>query len=164
MKSMRRRILWFSLFAAVTAAILFARFYYGVQHVQWQDRNDAKQIAAAEAGLVQIDRVDSYSGDGAYQVVTGSNSQGEKMLVWLSSDDKHVEKASAGITAEQATAALLARSPGVEVQRAVPGKFRGEYVWELFYKRREDGGDRYLYDYVKFTDGAYMDTYRLSLK
>jgi uncharacterized protein YpmB len=161
---MLRRIVWFGLFALVTVVILLTRFYYGVQFEHWQERKQAKSAAAVQAGIVRVDSVQTFNGADAYTVVTGDNAQGEKLVVWLGPNDTHVEKAAAGITAEQAKAALLQRSPGVEVERIVPGKLRGDYVWELFYRRHEDGGDRYLYDFVKFSDGTYIDTYRLSLQ
>jgi uncharacterized protein YpmB len=162
--TMTRRIVWFGLFALVTIVILLTRFYYGVQNDHWQERKQAKAAAAAQAGIVRVDSVQTFNGADEYNVVTGTNAQGEKLIVWLGTQETHVEKASAGITAEQATAALLKRSPGVEVERVVPGKLRSDYVWELFYRRQEDGGERYLYDYVKFSDGTYIDTYRLSLQ
>ncbi len=46
----------------------------------------------------------------------------------------------------------------------MPGKLGNEYVWEVFYKKKENSGTRYFYDYYKFKDGHYMDTYRLSLQ
>jgi uncharacterized protein YpmB len=160
----RGRILGFGLFALAALIFMLWRFYYGVQHEHWQDRNQAR-AAAAQAGLVRIDDVQSFNGEADYMIVTGSNAQGEKLIVWLGPDGTHIEKASACIDAATARAELLQRSPDAEVLRIVPGKLHGDYVWELFYRRPEaSGGVRYYYDYVKFTDGAYIDTYRLSLQ
>jgi uncharacterized protein YpmB len=160
----KSRILAFGLFAAATLIFLLCRFYYGVQHAHWQERNAAR-AAAAQAGLVRIDDVQWFNGEADYRIVTGSDAQGEKLIVWLGPDGTHIEKASAGIDAAKARADLLKRAPDAEVLRIVPGKLHGEYVWELFYRRPEaSGGERYYYDYVKFADGAYIDTYRLSLQ
>lgn len=162
---MRRRIVGFGLFAVASLVVLMIRFYYGVQHEHLQEREQAKAAAAAQAGLVQIDSVQSFNGDAAYLVVTGSNAQQEKLIVWLGPDETHIEKASAGVNADQARAALVKRAPNAEVLRIVPAKLHNDYAWELFYRRPEPSGEsRYYYDYVKFADGAHIDTYRLSLQ
>ncbi|WP_052487514.1 cell wall elongation regulator TseB-like domain-containing protein [Gordoniibacillus kamchatkensis] len=162
---MGRRIAFFALFAAVTLVILLSRFYYGVQHDHWLELDQAKTAASKEAGLVQIDNVQSFNGDAAYTIVTGTDAQHEKLIVWLGPSGTHIEKASAGISPDEARNMLLKRAPDAEVLRVVPAKLHDDYVWELFYRRPEpSGAKRYYYDYVKFADGAHIDTYRLSLQ
>ncbi|MFC0214812.1 DUF5590 domain-containing protein [Paenibacillus chartarius] len=157
------RIWAFGIFSFAILIIMLIRFFYGIQRDHWAERDDAVRIAASQAGLVTIESVAAFNGSEAYKTVIGTDAQGEKLVVWIGPDGPHAEKASSGISADQAKEALLARSPGVEVLRVVPGKLNDDFVWELFYRRHENGKDRYLYDYVKFADGAHIDTYRLSL-
>ena len=58
---------------------------------------------------------------------------------------------------------MLKKGAEIEIERVMPGKLGNDYVWEVFYKKKENSGTRYFYDYYKFKDGLYMDTYRLSL-
>lgn len=160
---MSKRYIWFMAIGLVVLGVLLGRFYYGIQRGHWQEEADAKRMAAEKAGLTGIDSVQTFNGEADYAIVTGTDSSGEKVTVWLSGNDAHVEKTSAGIGSEQAKSQLLQRSPGATVLRVVPGKLRNDYVWELFYKKADGEGERYYYDYVKFADGAWIDTWRLSL-
>jgi uncharacterized protein YpmB len=157
-------MIWFSALGLVMLILLLVRFYYGVQHEHWQEEADAARTATAKADLTKVDSVQTFNGESDYRVVTGTDASGEKVIVWITGDEAHVEKASAGIAPEQAKAELLKRSPGATLLRAVPGKLRDDYVWELFYKKAEPEGERYYYDYVKFADGSLIDTWRLSLQ
>lgn len=161
---MKKRIIWFSVLGLIVLALMLGRFYYGVQRDHWQEESDAKRLAAAKAVVTHIESVRKFNGEAAYDIVTGTNAAGEKVIAWLSGDEQHVEKASAGIAEGQAKAQLLQRSPGATLLRAVPGKLQNDYVWELFYKKADTDGERYYYDYVKFTDGSLIDTWRLSLQ
>jgi len=149
------------LIAAIVAA---AFFYERVQRDHWTEMTAAAGAATKQANLTEVSRVEPSVGDEAYHVVFGKDAEGKAVVVWVSANETHVEKADGAFTEEQARAALAQRSPAANVMRALPNKVQGEYVWELFYKMANDQGEtKYYYDYYKFTDGTYLDTYRLSL-
>jgi uncharacterized protein YpmB len=108
--------------------------------------------------------VDSFYGDEPFQIVYGEDKIGQKVVVWVSGHEVHTEMAAEGFTEDQVRETMFKKDPGFEILRIMPGKKAGDYVWEVFYKKKDDSGTRYFYDYYTFSSGTYIDTYRLSLQ
>lgn len=125
---------------------------------------EARQRAINETALARIDKTDIFAGAATYSILYGTNEEGQRMIVWVSADDIHEELADNGVTAEQITALAQERHGQIRTVRLTPGKWRDTYVWELFYTQVQDGKEHYYYDYYRFADGQWLDTYRLNAR
>lgn len=163
-----KRSFWFNrglaifLLVVVVAFVLGNRFYNTIQKPFWSEIAKAEAEAVEKLNIRDITEVERFIGDEAYTIIFATNPVGEKVIVWVWDDGLHVERASAGISKEEARRLCLSGSPGNSILRVTPGKLREQYVWEVFYTKREDGSERYYYDYFRFSDGVKLDTYRLA--
>jgi uncharacterized protein YpmB len=160
---MKKRFVFVVLFVAATSVILLSRFYIGIQDKHWKEEAAAVKIAYEKSVLVKADQVRPFYGDKPYQVITGQDKLGQKVIVWVADDEVHAEMAADGVNSDRIKEAVLKKAPDASILRIMPGKKGGQLVWEAFYKRKEDAGERYYYDYYAFKDGAPIDTYKLSL-
>ncbi|MNI90116.1 hypothetical protein D3C73_1476060 [compost metagenome] len=111
--------------------------------------------------LAKAEHVEPYVGSQPYMIVYGEDKIGKKMIVWVSEKDLHEAYETDGAAKAAVVAKVTGADPGNRVIRATPGKLDEDYVWEVYYKREQDGKTRYFYDYYRFADGGLIDTYRL---
>ncbi|MDD9267686.1 DUF5590 domain-containing protein [Paenibacillus sp. GCM10023248] len=164
MNAKRTRIITLSIFIVLTLCVVLSRFYLNVQSEHWKSKSAAVETAYEKSLLTKATKVDFFYGDEPFQIVYGEDKLGQGVIVWVSDKEVHTEMTTEGFTEAQAREAVLKKDPAFEIERAMPGKLGQEYVWEVFYKKEDDSGTRYFYDYYKFKDGTYLDTYRLSLQ
>lgn len=157
---------WLLAFAAALIALIFFvfRWYQSIHAAEWQEEQEAVRTAKERFGLGKIERIATFNEDQPYTVVFGVYGEDRPMVVWVGPNDVHAEDAVSAATENQIRSKVLERMPGCEILRIVPGKQENAYVWEAFYKIMENGKERYYYDYYQFKDGAYIDTYTLSIR
>ncbi len=139
-------------------------FYQSIQNDFFAEHDDAIQVALSHTSLTRADHVDYYAGEAPVRIVYGVNAENEKLIVWVSDDDIHEEKAANGVDREQIHKLVADRHGQVEWIRLVPGMYQETLVWEAFFKRSEQAGVRHYYEYYRFQDGARVDTLRLGLE
>ncbi|MGG1550528.1 DUF5590 domain-containing protein [Paenibacillus ferrarius] len=166
MKTKRWRWRWIVLgvFIVATLGVVLSHFYLNLQGKHWDEKRVAVEKAFAGSMMTEATNVDFFYGDEPVQIVYGENKLNQPMIVWISEGGVHAEMTSEGFTKEQARIAVLKKAPNASIERIMPGKLGGEYVWEVFYKQKENDHTRYYYDYYKFKDGTFLDTFRLSLQ
>lgn len=164
MGAKRTRIITFGVFIVLTLGVVLSRFYLNVQKVHWDDKRIAVETAFEKSIMTKAAKVDFFYGDEPFRIVYGEDKLGQGVIVWVSDKGVHTEMASESFTEAQIRDIVLKKNPGVEIERIMPGKLGQDYIWEVFYKKTDDSGSRYFYDYYKFKDGLYLDTYRLSLQ
>lgn len=165
-KSSKKKKRFFLIFvtALLLIIIFLTLFYRDVQKDHFADMNRAAQLAREQMKLTTVTRVEPAFGDGAYHIVFGVNEEEVPLVIWVSDQDLHAEPALDAFTENQVREAVLGKEPNAQIQRILPNKIEGEYVWEAFYKKKTETGEtKYFYDFYRFSDGAYIDTYRLSL-
>ncbi|MFE5317220.1 DUF5590 domain-containing protein [Paenibacillus sp. NPDC056579] len=156
--------------AAVAAAALLLffglRFINAVQEDEWKIQRSAVQTAYEKTILTKADKVERFVGDKAYTVIRGEDKIAQKLIVWVGEDEIFTQMQSDGVTEEQVLSVLQTKQPTADVLRTMPGVLNGNLVWEAFYKLPADetGSERFYYDYYSFKDGAWLDTYRLSIQ
>jgi uncharacterized protein YpmB len=158
-----KRIVMVGIFVLATLIFALSRFYLNVQGNHWDEKSAAVETAYEKSVLAKASKVESFYGDQPMHIVFGEDKIGHKVIVWVTDKDVHAEMADDAFTEEQVREIMLKKDPNLELMRVMPGFIEGQYVWEVFYKKQIDGGTRYFYDYYKFHDGTYIDTYRLSL-
>ncbi|SDN85756.1 Uncharacterized protein YpmB [Paenibacillus sp. yr247] len=163
MNAKRTRILTFFVFIILTLGVVLSRFYLNVQNEHWDGKRKAVETAYEKSILTKATNVDFFYGDEPFQIVYGEDKLGQSVIVWVSDKDVHAEMAAEAFTEAQVRDTMLKKGADYEIERVMPGKLGQDYVWEVFYKKKDDSGTRYFYDYYKFKDGRFMDTYRLSL-
>ncbi|GFZ90010.1 hypothetical protein GCM10008018_40390 [Paenibacillus marchantiophytorum] len=158
-----KRSIMLGVFIVVTLGVVLSRFYLNVQDEHWDEKSKAVEKAYEKSIMTKATNVDFFYGDEPLQIVYGEDKLGQGVIVWVSDKDTHTEMTADAITEDQVRETMLKKDADFEIERVIPGKLGQEYVWEVFYKKQEDSGTRYFYDYYKFKDGSYLDTYRLSL-
>ncbi|OPH47079.1 hypothetical protein BC351_11235 [Paenibacillus ferrarius] len=159
-----KRSITLGVFIILTLGVVLSRFYLNVQSEYWDGKSKAVETAYEKSIMTKATKVDFFYGDEPFQIVYGEDKIGQNLIVWVSDKEVHSEMSDEGFTEDQVRDVILKKGQDFEVQRVIPGKLGQDYVWEVFYKRQEDGGTRHFYDYYKFKDGQYLDTYRLSLQ
>ncbi|TXK81373.1 DUF5590 domain-containing protein [Paenibacillus sp. N3.4] len=159
----KRRIA-FGVFIIVTLGVVLSRFYLNVQNDHWAGKSQAVETAYEKSILAKATKVDNFYGDESFQIVYGEDKIGQGVIVWVSDQEVHAEMTADNFTEEQVRDIMLKKGSEYEVERVMPGKLGNDYVWEVFYKKKDDSGTRYFYDYYNFKDGHSLDTYRLSLQ
>ena len=105
-----------------------------------------------------------FAGESAYVVVFGDSIEEEPILVWVGEDELHEEKAADGVNKSDIRNMFKERHGTVEVLRITPGKLGDVYVWEAYFKKMEEKGQRRYYEYYQFSTGEWLDTYQLRLE
>lgn len=158
------KIAWLSA-AAVVALVLAAVLYYmAVQRPLWDGRDRAARLALSETPVETIDKKYVFNGETSYHVIIGKDKDGREWIVWVDEEGGVLTAATdEGVSEQEVRKLLRQRRPDAEVIRIVPGFKDGETVWEVYYRQREqDGGTRRYYDYYRFRDGEWLETYTLA--
>lgn len=140
------------------------RFFVSIHAEEWRKEADAVRLALEQTPLTKAERVQPFNFDVPYHIVEGIDEAGRAMLVWVGATGIHAEYADSGITAEEARQKTMERAGDADVLRVKPGKMGDTLVWEVFYRRPENGGNRYYYDYYEFKTGEPVDTWTLSAR
>lgn len=160
----KKRTITLGIFIILTLSVVLSRFYLNVQNEHWEAKRQAVETAYEKSILAKATNVDFFYGDEPVQIVYGEDKLGQGVIVWVSDKDIHTEMTAEAFTEIQVREAVIKKNAEVEIERVIPGKLGSDFVWEVFYKKSENNRTRYFYDYYKFKDGQYMDTYRLSLQ
>lgn len=139
-------------------------FYQQIRGDYEELHREARQRALNDTSLVHIEKTELFAGANVYTILFGTNEEGQPLIVWVSAEELHEELAENGVSAEQVRAIAEQRNGPLRSVRLTPGKWRDTYVWELFYTRLQDGEEYYFYDYYRFSDGQWQDTYRLKAR
>lgn len=162
---MKRWVKWTLLSIAVV--LLLGAGIFGMYRIigtnEWTEQRAAVLKAYDQTILYTATDVKPFVGDRPYMVVYGRDKLDKDMMVWVSEKDVHVEYATDGISAQDASDKVTARDPGNRVIRVSAGTLFDDYVWEVYYRKKEDDGYHYYYDYYRFSDGQFIDTFRLTL-
>jgi uncharacterized protein YpmB len=163
---MKMKITVAALLAAALLLFFGIRFYSSVQENEWKVQRNAVLTAYQKNILTKVSRVDNFVGDQPYTIIQGEDKIGQKLIVWVGSDNIYTQMASDGVTQDSVKALALARQPEADIMRIIPGVWNDTLVWEVFYKTpvEDTGSGHYFYDYFAFKDGGWMDTYRLSIQ
>lgn len=154
---------WLLITAALAVLIAAAAvwFYQSARSGFETAEQQAVEIALAHSSLAIVDQVAHYAGDAPYVIVFGRDEAEEPLIVWVGGGEVHERKAADGIAESRLRELLEEQSGPVEPIRLTPGVWNGQLVWEAFYKKEETDGFHYYYDYYRFSDGTWLDTYRL---
>jgi len=139
-------------------------FFGQIHREEWAAEDEAVRTAYAKTVLARAEKVVPFTLDSTGMVVFGEDKLGQQVIVWVNGDQTHTEYARDAKGEHDVIAEWQKRVPGGRLLRVIPGKLQDTYVWEIFYKVSEEGSDHYYYDYYRFKDGAFLETYRLTLQ
>ncbi|MGO4343949.1 DUF5590 domain-containing protein [Paenibacillus sp. MCAF9] len=157
---------WLLLITAFLLLLLTVSFIYfrEVQSPEWTAINAAKEQATKAADLMEIEKVHHHIWQKNSWVVEGINQQDEHVYVWLTEEQQPViMKATEGISEKSLKDNFISKRPLAEIKRIQPGLLDDKTVWEIYYNDGEKP-DHYRYDFYRFDDGAFIDSYTLPAK
>ncbi|GIQ67598.1 hypothetical protein DUZ99_11035 [Xylanibacillus composti] len=155
---------WSAVIAAAAAILFAVVWYYNlIQRPLWDEQQAARKLALEQTPITEITSIETFSGAESYQIVFGTDEAGTEWIVWAGKEELHAEKADDGWARNQIRLMMQENEPEAELIRIVPGVWKDEYVWEVYYLKRESRGKRHYYDYYRFSDGEKLTTLRLSL-
>jgi len=153
---------------AVIGLILFfgGRFINAVQEDEWKIQRNAVQTAYQKTLLTKAVKVERFVGEKPYTIIRGEDKIGQQLIVWVGEDEIYSQMAADGASEDQINSTLESKHPNADILRTIPGVLGGKLIWEVLYKlpADESGSEKYYYDYYSFNDGAYLDTWRLSIQ
>lgn len=153
---------------AAVALILFfgVRFINAVQEDEWKIQRNAVQTAYQKTLLTKADKVERFVGDKSYTVIYGEDKIGQQVIVWVGEDEIFSQMAADGVSEDKIDSLVQSKHANADILRTMPGVLGGKLIWESMYKLPADetGSEKYYYDYYSFNDGAYLDTWRLSIQ
>ncbi|MFS1512389.1 DUF5590 domain-containing protein [Chengkuizengella sp. SCS-71B] len=143
---------------------LFLRWYYlTIQSPHRMELKEALKKAYAETNLIEVKDTDTFIGDEVYTIIYGINEEDEDIIIWLSENNIHTELVTDGISKKKVKELIINNKPDIELLRVTPAKWTDEWAWEVFYKRNEEKGTRHYYDFYRFEDGEWLETYTMSV-
>lgn len=149
----------------VAIGVLMQMLYRQVHASEWTLQDAAVKRAYEQTILAEAERVEPFVGELPYEIIYGTDKLGQRIIVWLADGDLHTEYETDGVSEDAIVKQLRASNPKARLMRVSPGKLLNDYVWEAFYKQKEDDDVvRYYYNYYRFADGELLDTFRLSLQ
>ncbi|MFN2745624.1 MULTISPECIES: cell wall elongation/penicillin-binding protein regulator TseB [Bacillus] len=137
----------------VTAILTGANVYQTAMSQKESGHEEAAETAKKEAGLKEVDNVETFVGKEKQYIVIGKNKKGEKMYVWVPADKKQktiVKNASDGITSRQAAKAVQDKGLMSSLQEVHLAREGNVLLWEVTYLN-QDG--QYSLSYVDFING-----------
>src|SRR5690554_5581002 len=93
-----RKWIWSIVGVIVCLLMLFLWFYNTVKEDFDKAERKAIQWAYELTSLTEVDRVEFFAGATNYTIVFGNDKDGEDLLVWVSDEIIHEEKASDGVS------------------------------------------------------------------
>ncbi|WP_144933281.1 DUF5590 domain-containing protein [Paenibacillus sp. 32O-W] len=160
----KKRIVWGSIAAVALLVFIAFRFYDAVRADLRLEKEQAVKTVLQETRIEQVDAVRPFVGDKPYMVVYGKSDRDEEMIAWVHEDGVDVKLAREGVSSETIREKMLAKNPEMDIVHINAGKMQDVFVWEVFYKQKEEAGERYYYDYYRFSDGSHLDTYRMAAR
>ncbi len=157
---------WLVLITVCLLLLITVSFIYfrNVQSPQWSAIKAAKEQATEAAKLTEIDKVSHHIWQKDSWIVEGINDQNEAVFVWVTEGQLPVIiKASEGMSEKSIKDAFTSNKPQAEVKRIQPGLFDDKPIWEIYYNDGEKP-QHYRYDFYRFDDGAFIDSYTLPAK
>jgi uncharacterized protein YpmB len=151
----------------VLALLLFglSQFFQTVQAGAWSEERQAAETAYQKTIMIKASKVDTFVGTTEYKIVYGEDAIGQKLIVWLGTNDIHTEYTADGLKDKDLQMQFAKKEPNAKLLRILPAKMNDKYVWELFYNKPNKAGKiNYYYDYLTFKEGTVLDTYDLGVK
>ncbi|KHF40301.1 cell wall elongation regulator TseB-like domain-containing protein [Halalkalibacter okhensis] len=154
---------WIIIIVIISASLLTGLSVYAYQTIReplLHHYDQAENYVVGQSLLQTVMNVTYYHGTDAYYVFNGLDDDGEETLVWVSDDFdfQHVQRASDGITREEAIAIVQRDEEVSRIEATKLGFERGLPVYEITYFTNEN---RKGYYYVTFEDGTFMKRYLL---
>lgn len=119
----------------------------------------AVQIATEETNLTGFSNFSLYSGEETYYVMTGKNSEDEKVYVWINEKNREIltRNVKNGITKDEALNKLYEEKNPKEIIEVRLGMARIQKTdrpaWEIYYRNNSDTINYY---YVDFDTGEKL--------
>lgn len=136
--------------------------YSAVFKQRWMEEAAAIARALAETELVSSMRVEAFSYEESYMIVFGHDQDNREMIVWVGEEELHAAYADQGVHKNLLRVRLLEQDPQAEILRSTPGKYNGEWVWEVHYRSGDEAGKRTYYAYYRFSDGELLQRLAMS--
>lgn len=137
-------------------------YYILIQDPLWQDRRELRQRIFSDTDMVTIDQIERFASAEMTMVASGRDAEGRLMYVSVGDVIETFFPDETGMVREAAVEKVRVKYPQATIIRTTPGFWEGEWVWEVFYKIRDDRVVRHQYDYYRMMDGEILETYRLS--
>lgn len=107
--------------------------------------------------------------DDVYGIVDEGNSGPELEYEYGEGSEKvrirvvHVAYESEGYNRNLLSIKMRQKEPDINIIRMTPGKYKSDWVWEVYYQKSKQDKRTY-YDYYRFSDGEWLATLTMSLK
>ena len=132
------------------ALLLFAygMIYFLAHKPVRNAHSSAEEVASTQFAMREFDSFYYYNGNEAWDVVTGTNSDGEAIGVWISRDgDEQLSLALDGLTEKEAITILRAEKDVWEIKGIRLGMESEAPLWEITYLNKRDYLCYYYMDY-----------------
>ncbi|REE94320.1 uncharacterized protein YpmB [Paenibacillus taihuensis] len=136
-------------------------YYRSVQSPVWEEERNAEDQAMQLGSLSSVDNSYHYVWDEPVWVVKGKDHNNDVTYVWLLKDGSITLRADQGKTKAEVKESFLQTKPDAAISHIKLGLLRAEPVWEVFYERNQSGVATHFYDFYRFRDGTFFDSYRL---
>lgn len=152
----------------IVISSFMAFFYYMYTNISEPliaRENEAIRIAKEETELVEVVDIDFYHGRRSYQVIEGTDKNGEEIYVWVEelTDEQIAEnkepriftkKKKEGITKDEVRQIVQNRLEIKELVSIRLGMIGETPIYEVTYV---DESDRHSFYYLSFEDGSYVN-------
>lgn len=157
---MKKRLMIVAVFVMILTVVVAGFYYQMIRTPLTNEEQEAVAIALAETELEQVEAVEFYHGTDSYQVIRGTDHDGEQLIVWVSTDENEIvmRRAKDGLSHEQVEQFASQQLAPRELISIRLGIEQDLPVYEITYL---DNERRYAYYYMTFKDGTFVKRYSL---
>ncbi|MGM7721952.1 DUF5590 domain-containing protein [uncultured Metabacillus sp.] len=141
----------------IIGILVFSTTYNTAREQYASGHEQSKALALEKGKLSSVGTIETYYGQQKFHVMTGENSNGDKVYAWVMQSEKDqqviVKKQSSGITKKQAITTVQKEYNPVKIIDVKLGMDEGIPIWEVKYV---DESNRYTFDLVNFYDGEIV--------
>ncbi|EDL63374.1 cell wall elongation regulator TseB-like domain-containing protein [Bacillus sp. SG-1] len=149
-----KKTIFFLVFATIVIIGSMTAIFLNARSPVNEKAEVALQRAQSETDIASTEDVSLYNGKNSYVVITGENTSGDKIIVWVPEKDEEiiVKKWADGISKEAAINKLNGENDVNEILSVKLGMESVGPVWELTYL---DDNEHLNYYYLLFETGEW---------
>jgi len=151
----------------VALGVWFGFYFRDVQTPKWSEESAVREAVFATGEIATIDKLYKHVWEATTWAVLGAAEDESQLYVFLNEEGNLLHRITYDqvIPEEQLRTKWQNDHAGATIIRVMPGVFREQPVWEVYYKEPEGAKERFKYQFYSFDQQATLiETYTLPTK
>lgn len=165
-----KRWLLLAIAALVTFGVWFGLYFREIQLPKWSEDRKAREAALNTGELTKVSELYKHVWETTTWIAEGEDEAGASRYVFITEEGEPLFIIEAEDTLEPDAVINKFKAANPDMKRAdiirvSPGLFQDAPVWEVYYRNKSDGVNRYYYQFYTFDRNVdLIETYKLPAK